>query len=133
MTTNSPGPTTPNLAFLICAATPDRPELCVVPLIHALAGRALDCSVEIHFAGPAVRWLVDGVAQQAYPAMSREKSILDYLRELAAEGVELLVCSMAREEWIKPDERLIAQCRGAVGATAFVARMLDRDWRTAIY
>ena len=133
MTSDRSIPTTPSLALLICAATPDRPALCVVPLIHALAARALECSVEIHFAGPAVRWLVDGVAQQAYPTPSREKSILDFLREVAAEDVELLACSMAREAWVRPGERLIAQCRGAAGATAFVARMLDPDWRTAIY
>lgn len=123
----------PKLAFLIYAATPDHPELCVVPLVHALAARALDCQVEIHFAGPAVRWLVDGVARHAYPTTSREKSILDFLDELAAQDVELLACSMAREAWITPAEQLVSPCRGAAGATAFVARMLDPQWKTAVY
>ena len=52
------------LALLIWAATPEHPELAVTPLVHALAARALDAEVEIHFAGPAVRWLLflSGVA-----------------------------------------------------------------------
>jgi hypothetical protein len=45
-------------AILVCSARPEDPELCVTPLVPALAARALDAEVEIHFAGPAVRWLV---------------------------------------------------------------------------
>ena len=122
-----------NIAFLIWAATPDHPELITTPLVHALAARALDCQVEIHFAGPAARWLVEGIAANSYATPTREKSILDFLRQLAAEDVQLLICSMAREAWIKPDEKLIAECSGAVGATAFVARTLEPSWRTAVY
>lgn len=122
-----------NVAFLIWAATPERPELCATPLVHALAARALDCTVEIHFAGPAVRWLVDGVAAERYPTSAHEKSILVFLQEAAAAGALLLVCSMARESWVGPEERLIGECHGAAGATAFVARMLDPAWRTGVF
>lgn len=122
-----------NIAFLIWAATPDHPELITTPLVHALAARALDCQVEIHFAGPAARWLVEGIAANSYATPAHEKSILDFLRQLAAEDVQLLICSMAKEAWIKPDEKLIAECHGAVGATAFVARSLDSWWKTAVF
>lgn len=121
------------IAFLIWAATPDRPELIVTPLVHALAARALDAEVEIHFAGPAVRWLVEGVADAAYATPTREKSVGDFLREVAAGTVRLEVCSMARAAWIGADEKLIAQCTGAAGATAFVARTLDPAWRTLVF
>jgi predicted peroxiredoxin len=53
---------TDKLTLLLWAATPDHPDLCVTPLVHALAARALDAEVEIHFAGPADRLLVAGVA-----------------------------------------------------------------------
>ena len=121
------------LAFLIWAATPDRPDLAVTPLVHALAARALDCEVEVHFAGPAVRWLVEGVAAAAYPTAEREKSIARFLDELAADGVKLLACSMARAAWVGADEDLIPHCSGAAGATAFVARNLDPAWRTLVF
>jgi len=128
-----PTETPSKLAFLIWAATPDRPDLCVTPLVHALAARALDCEVEIHFAGPAVRWLVEGVAAAAFATPEREKSIQRFLDELAGEGVKLLTCSMALAAWVGPQEALIAQCSGAAGATAFVARSLDPSWRTLVF
>ena len=128
MPTEAPG----KLAFLIWAATPDRPDLCVTPLVHALAARALDCEVEIHFAGPAVRWLVECVAATAYPMPLRDKSIERFLDELAAEGVKLFACGMALAAWVRPEEALIAHA-GFAGATAFVARGLDPTWRTLVY
>lgn len=121
------------LAFLIWAATPDHPELCVTPLVHALAARALDADVEIHFAGPAVRWLVSGVADASYASPAKEKSVGDFLREVAAEDVRLLACSMAKAAWIADDESLIPEYSGAAGATAFVARTFDPSWRTLVF
>lgn len=120
------------LAILIWAATPDRPELVLTPLVHALAARALDAEVEIHFAGPAVRWLVDGVADTAYATAAREKSVADFLHELLAEDVRLLACSMARAAWVDERETLMSAARAA-GATAFVARALDPAWRTLTF
>jgi predicted peroxiredoxin len=120
------------LALLIWGATPDRPELCATPLVHALAARALDAEVEIHFAGPAVRWLVEGVADNLYPTQDREKSIGDFLREVAFEEVSLLCCGMARAAWVAGHESMIVQA-GAAGATAFVGRALDPTWTTLVY
>ena len=121
-----------HLALLVWAATPDRPDLAVTPLVHALAARALDGEVEIHFAGQAVRWLVDGVADAAYTTPSREKTIGDFLRELIGEGVPLYACSMARAAWVREDESLLPAAEAA-GATAFVVRTLDPAWRTLVY
>ena len=120
------------LALLIWAATPEYPALCVTPLVHALAARALDAEVEIHFAGPAVRWLVDGVADAAFATSDKEKSIGQFLREVQQEGVELFACGMALAQWVESGETLLPGCRHA-GATAFVARTLEPAWRTLTY
>lgn len=123
---------TERLALLISSPTPARPELVVTPLVHALAARALDAEVEIHFAGPAVRWLVVGVADAAWPTPAREKSVAAFLDEAAAAGVRFYACGMARAAWIGESECLRADA-GAAGATAFVARTLDPAWRTLVY
>ena len=123
---------TDKLAILVWSATPEHPELCVTPLVHALAARALDAEVEIHFAGPAVRWLVVGVAEQGYPTPAREISIGEYLHELIAANVSLLACGMAHSAWIGEREALLP-ATGHAGATAFVARTLDPAWRTLVY
>lgn len=124
---------TERLALLIWAATPEHPELCATPLVHALAARALDAEVEIHFAGPAVRWLVAGVADTLYATPGQEKSIGEFLREASAAGTTFYVCSMARAAWIDGNETLIPECTGAAGATAFVARTLDPKWQTLVF
>ena len=120
------------LALLVWAATPERPDQAVTPLVHALAARALDAEVEVHFAGPAVRWLVSGLADQVFASVAREKSVGDFLREVQAAGVALFACSMAVAEYLAPDETLLPGCRQA-GATAFVARALADDWQTLTY
>lgn len=124
---------TQRLAILICSATPDRPEFCVTPLVHAIVARALDCEVEIHFAGPSIRLLVDGVAAGLYPTAQREKSVLAFLQEASEAGVRLLACSMAHASWVAPDETLIAECGEFAGATFFVVRSLDPEWHTLVY
>lgn len=120
------------LAILICSASTDRPALYSTPLVHALAAHALDAQVEIHFAGPAVRLLAEGVADSLHPTAAREKSIGDFLREVIAENIPLFACGMARAGWIAESETLIPQARAA-GATAFIARTLDPAWRTLVY
>ena len=121
------------LAILICSPGVDRPDLCVTPLVHALVARAMDCDVEIHFAGPAIRLLVEGVSDALYPTPAREKSIRAFLEEAASSGVRLLACSMARSAWVGDEERLIPECGGSVGAAAFVARTLDPAWGTMVF
>ena len=128
MTTKSIG-----LAILICSPTIEHPELCVTPIVHAIAARALDCEVEVHFAGPAIRWLVEGVADSRYPTVRREKPIRDFLQEASTAGARILACSMARANWVGQEEKLIAECAGNAGATAFLVRMLSPDWRTMVF
>jgi predicted peroxiredoxin len=120
------------LAILICTASPERPELYATPLVHALAAHALDAQVEIHLAGPAVRLLVEGLADGLFPTPAREKSLGEFLREVIAENIPIFACGMARAGWIADSETLIPQARAA-GATAFIARTLDRAWRTLVY
>lgn len=123
---------TDRLALLVWAATPERPDLVVTPLVHALAARALDAEVEIHFAGPAVRWLVEGVADAAWPTPAREKPVGEFLAEVLAAGARVYACGMARAAWVGDGENLIPAA-GAAGATAFVARTLDPAWRTLVF
>lgn len=120
------------LAILIASIPASGLELCATPLVHALAARALDAEVEIHFAGPSVRLLVSGVAEGFYASPARDKSLREFLTEVIAADVGLLACSMAQEAWVGPGETLI-DAAGHAGATAFVARTLDPAWRTLVY
>lgn len=121
------------LAILLWAAAPDRPQLCATPFVHAAAAAAFDCEVEIHFAGPTVRLLVDGVAAGLRPWPGMEASIYDMMRQAANLDVKFLACAMAMNALVGPGERLIPEYAGTAAASAFVQRGLDPDWATLVY
>lgn len=54
--------TVSKLVILLWAATPERPDLYVMPFVYAAVAAAMDCEVEVHFTGPSVRLLIEGVA-----------------------------------------------------------------------
>lgn len=131
-TSPTPAPHAEKLAILLWSVGPDRPDLAAAPFVCAAVAGAMDCEVEIHFAGPAARLLVPGVAA-ALPTGRGEKSLYDFMQEAAALGARFLGCSMAMGEHLAVDDARIPEYAGAVGAAAFVARTLDPQWRTLVF
>jgi predicted peroxiredoxin len=121
------------LAILLWGATTDKPQLCATPFVHAAAAAAFDCEVEIHFAGPTVRLLVDRVADQMRPWAESEVSIYAMMRQAANLDVRFLACAMAMNALVGADEKLIPEYAGTAAASAFVQRSLDPDWATLVY
>lgn len=121
------------LAILLWNATGDRPQLCATPFVHAAAAASLDAEVEIHFAGPTVRLLVDGVAARLRPWPEMEASLYDMMRQAANLDVKFLACAMAMGALVGKDEPLIAEYSGTAGASAFAQRALDPEWATLTY
>jgi predicted peroxiredoxin len=108
------------LVIVLWSAGPDRPVQAAAPFVYALAARALDVPVEMHFTSSAVRWLVAGVGDQAYTDAARSKTVSDFIREVKAAGVRLYACSMAMNEHGR-GEALIPECDGYAGAATVVA------------
>jgi predicted peroxiredoxin len=121
------------LAILIWSATPERPQLCATPFVHAAAAAAFDCEVEIHFAGPAVRLLVAGVADSLRPWPGVDTSIYQMMRQAANLNVSFRACAMAMGALVGEDEALIPEYTGTIAASAFVARALDPEWATLVF
>jgi predicted peroxiredoxin len=121
------------LAILLGSATAERPQLCATPFVHAAAAAAFDCEVEIHFAGPAVRLLVAGVADGLRPWPGSDTSIYQMLRQATNLGVSLRACAMAMGALVAKDEALIPEYAGTIAASAFVARALDPEWATLVF
>lgn len=121
------------LAILLWSATVDRPQLCATPFVHAAAAAAFDAEVEIHFAGPTVRLLVEGVAANLRPWPGMEASLYDMMRQAANLDVRFLACAMAMGALVDQDEKLIAEYSGTAGASAFAQRALDPEWATLTY
>lgn len=121
------------LAILLWGATPDRAALCATPFVHAAAAAAFDCAVEIHFAGPTVRLLVNDVAAHLLPWPGSELSIYSMMRQAANLDVKFLACGMAMQALVEPGETLIPEYAGTAAASAFVQRTLDPEWATLVY
>jgi hypothetical protein len=122
-----------HLAILLWNATADRPQLCATPFVHAAAAAAFDCEVEIHFAGPTVRLLIAGVAEQLRPWPGIDTSIYSMMRQAANLEVRFFACAMALQALVGPEEKLIPEYSGTAAASAFVQRSLDPDWASLIY
>jgi hypothetical protein len=117
------------LAILLWAANAEQPDLCAAPFVYAMAAAALDAEVEIHFAGKSVRLLEQGVAEQVLTGGG--KSLDAFMQEASALGVRFYACSMARAQYLSDGVAMIEH--GDAGATAFVARALDAEWRTLVF
>jgi predicted peroxiredoxin len=120
------------LVIVLWAAGPERPVLAAAPFVYALAARALDLDVEMHFTSTAVRWLVPGVAAAAATDAARTKTVADFVREAHEVGVRLLACSMALAEHA-PGEPLIPECNGRAGAATVIAAAVEDGTRTLVF
>jgi predicted peroxiredoxin len=120
------------LVIVVWSAGPDRPVQAAAPFVYALAARALEVDVEMHFTSTAVRWMLAGVADQAYTDAARTKTVGDFVREAHAAGVHLLACSMALAEH-RRGEDLIAECDGMAGAATVMVAMAEADTRTLVF
>lgn len=112
------------LVIVLWSAGPDRPLQAAAPFVYALAARAFEVPVEMHFTSTAVRWLIPGVGDAAYTDAARTKTITDFIREVKAAGVRLYACSMAMNEHGR-GSALIRECDGYAGAATVVAATMQ--------
>lgn len=123
------------LVIVVWSCGPDRPggaALAAAPFVYALAARALDRDVEMHFTSSAVRWLVAGEADAAYTDRARSKTVHDFIREAHAAGVRLYACAMARHEHAR-DDALIEEIEGVAGAATVIDAAVEADARVMIF
>jgi len=120
------------VTIVVWSAGPERPVLAAAPFVYALTARALDAEVEMHFTSTAVRWLLQGVAAEAYTDAARTKTVADFIAEAKAAGVRLLACSMALAEH-RRGEALIPECDGQAGAATVMTAALSSDSRTLVF
>jgi predicted peroxiredoxin len=112
------------LVIVVWSAGPERPVQVAAPFVYALAARAFEVPVEMHFTSTAVRWLVAGVADGAYTDAARTKTVREFIREAKAAGVRLYACSMAMNEH-GHGEKLVPECDGYAGAATVIAATMQ--------
>lgn len=123
------------LVVVMWSAGPDREDgarLAAAPFVYAIAARALDVEVEMHFTSTTVRWLLPGVAAEAFTDRARTRTVAQYINEAKDAGVKLYACAMARAEHAA-DLHLIAACDGIAGAATVVGATMRPETRTIVF
>lgn len=123
------------LVIVLWSAGPDAPNgaaLAAAPFVYALAARALEVDVDMHFTSSTVRWLLPGVADAAHTDTEGTKTVGDYIREVKAAGVKLYACGMAMHEHAR-GASLIAECDGHAGAATVVSETINQRTRTLVF
>ncbi len=128
----SPSEPVTRLLIVVWSAGPERPDLVAAPFVYALAARALEQDVEMHFTAGAVRWLFEGVAAAACTDRARSKTVHDFIVEAKAAGVRLYACAMALAEQ-RRGENLIAEIDGIAGAATVVGAGIEPSTRTMVF
>ncbi len=124
------------LILVLWACGPDRPggaQLAAAPFVYALAARALEIEVEMHFTSSTVRWLLQDVAESAHTDVGRTKTVAQFIAEVAAAGVKLVPCAMALNEHRREGEALRAEVNGHGGAATVVGATFAPDTRTVVF
>ena len=120
------------LVIVLWSADPSAPDRAAAPFVYALAARALEIDVEMHFTAGAVRWLFDGVAADAFTDRGRTKTVRDFIGEAAGAGVRLYACAMALAER-RRGEALIAETTGIAGAATVVGAAVQPGCRVMVF
>jgi predicted peroxiredoxin len=120
------------LVIVMWAADPSAPDRAAAPFVYALAARALEIDVEMHFTAGAVGWLFEGVADGAYTDQARTKTVRHFIREASAAGVRLYACAMALAER-RRGEALVAETTGIAGAATVVDAAVDPATRVIVF
>ncbi len=124
------------LILVLWSCGPDRPlgaQLAAAPFVYALAARALEIEVEMHFTSSTVRWLLQGVADSAYTDANRTKTVGEFIAEVAAAGVKVVPCAMALNEHRRAGEDLRAEVNGHAGAAAVIGATFAPATRTLVF
>lgn len=121
------------LAIMLLTIDPDHPHICGTPFFQAAAAAAMDVDVEIYFASQSVRLLIRGVAESIFPSDNRTKSVYGFMKDASDLGVKFFACGGAMEPYDATQEELVPECTGIAGATTFVTRVMDDDWKTITY
>jgi len=122
------------LVMMLLTVDPDQPHVCGSPFFHAAAAASMDVDVEVYFASRAVRLLLKGVADQLYPGEGRTKSVYHFMQDAAKLGVKFYACGGGFSSLgVEGNDDFIAEFSGIAGATAYIQRVMDDEWKTITY
>jgi predicted peroxiredoxin len=121
------------VAILLWASSDQTPQLLATPFFMAATAAAMDAQVEIYFSARSVRLLLPGVAAALRASELAPQTIFDHMLQAHKFGACFFACSDALRAHGIENAPLIEQCSGHSGATSYMARVLDSNWRVLTF
>lgn len=121
------------VVIMLLNINPERPGTLGAPFFQATVAAAMDMDVEIYFAGPSARLLIQGVADDLYPGEGQTKSLISFMEDAHEAGVKFYVCAGAMDENGLNESNAIAQLDGNRGGAAFIAEAAEDNVVTLTY
>ncbi len=111
----------------------ERPGTLGAPFFQATVSAAMDLEVEIYFAGPSARLLVQGVADELFPGQTKQKSLYSFMQDAHEAGARFYVCAGAMDEHELNANNAIPEFGGCRGGAAFISEATEDGVLTLTY
>ncbi len=121
------------VVIMLLNIDPRRAGTLGAPFFQATVAAAMDMEVEIYFAGPAARFLVQGVAESIHPGTAKEKSLYSFMQDAHEAGAKFFVCAGAMGEHELNETNAIPELDGSRGGAAFIGEASEENVVTLTY
>jgi hypothetical protein len=121
------------VAIVLWAASPDVPQLCATPFMHAAAAAAMDLEVEVHFTAHSPRLLLPDVAGRLRAGRADDPSIAWFMQQAREHGARFLACPAALSNLHQTEAQCAPWLDGIAGASTVIARLAQPDWRVVVF
>ena len=121
------------LLIVLVNTDPRNPEELGAPFYHAAVAAAMDYEVDVICAATAGRLMRKGVAEAIRIKPGHAKTVYDWIRDAHGHGARLWACPANLELFDMTEADLIPECRGLMGTSTMLERIMADDCRVLSY
>jgi uncharacterized protein len=103
------------------------------PFFQATVAAVMDLEVEMYFAGPSTRLLIQGFADGIHPGTAHQKSVYSFMQDAHEAGVKFFACAGAMDENGLNLDNAIPELDGIRGGGAFIGEVIEDNVVTLTY
>jgi predicted peroxiredoxin len=121
------------LLIVLVNTDPRNPEELGAPFYHAAVAAAMEYEVDVICAATAGKLMRKGVAEAIRIKPGHDKTVYDWIREAHGQGARFWACPANLELFDMTEADLIPECRGLMGTSTMLERIMSDDCRVLSY
>jgi uncharacterized protein len=121
------------LIVVLVNTDPRNPEELGAPFYHAAVAAAMDYEVDVICAATAGKLMKTGVAEAIRIKPGHAKTVYDWIRDAHGHGARFWACPANLELFDMTEADLIPECRGLMGTSTMLERIMADDARVLSY